>query len=70
VSFPVVGVGAVALKTFVGKDGADVEVKADFSVVVGAVVMQAGGENEDCSCDQGKYGGNATDGSRFTLKVR
>jgi len=66
----VVGVGAVAFKAFVGKDGTDVEVEADFSVVVGAVVMQAGGENEGCSCDQGKYGGNATDGSRFILKIR
>jgi hypothetical protein len=70
VGFPVVGVGAVAFKAFVGKDGADVEVVADPGAVVGAVVMQAGNKNEDGSRDQGRYGGNATDGSRFSLKIR
>jgi hypothetical protein len=75
VGFPVVSVGAVAFKAFVGEDGADVEVIADvvggFGVGVGlgcgcgAVVMQAGGKNEYASGDEGYYGGNATDGSRF-----
>ena len=67
--FPVVGVGAVAFKALVGEDGADIEVKADFGVRGGAVVMQAGGKNEYGACDQGQYGGNATDGGRFELKV-
>jgi hypothetical protein len=30
VGFPVVGVGAVAFKAFVGEDGADIEVVADL----------------------------------------
>ena len=66
-----VGVRAVAFETFVGKDGADVEVETDLrcgTCVI--VVMQAGGKNQNDSCDQDRYGSNATDGSRFSLKVR
>jgi hypothetical protein len=71
VGFPVVGVGAVAFEAFVRKDGADVEVVADLLCGTGVVlVVQAGGENKNCSCDQGRYGSNATDGSRFILKIR
>jgi len=66
----VVGIGAVAFKALVGEDRPDVEVKADLFAVFCAVVMQAGGKNDDGSCDQGRYGGNATDGSRFEPKVR
>ena len=65
-----VGVRAVAFEAFVGENGADVEVKADLFAVFCAVIIQTGGKNEDGSCDQGRYGGNATDGSRFELKVR
>jgi hypothetical protein len=70
VGFPVIGIGAVAFKALVGKDGADVEVVADFLCGTGVVVVQAGGENKNCACDQGRYGSNATDGSRFILKIR
>jgi len=69
--FPVVGVGAVAFKTFVRENGSDVEVIADLFCGSGVVVVvQAGGKNKDGSCDQGRYGSNAADGSRFTLKIR
>ena len=66
-----VGVGAVAFKTFIREDGSDVEVVADFLCGAGVVVVvQAGGKNKNGSCDQGRYGSNAADGSRFTLKIR
>jgi hypothetical protein len=68
--FPVVGVGAVAFEAFVGKDRTDVEIKADlFRVTSVVMVVQAGGKNQNASCDQDRYGSDATDGSRFSLKV-
>ena len=71
VGFPVVGIGAVAFEAFVGKDRTDVEVEADLFRVTGVVlVVQAGGKNQNGSCDQDRYGSDATDGSRFSPKVR
>jgi len=70
VGLPVGGVGAVAFEAFVGEDGPDVEVVADPGAVAGAVVVQAGSKNKDGSRDQDRYGGDATDGSRFSLKIR
>ena len=66
-----VGVRAVTFEAFVRENGSDVEVEADLVVVVveGAVVMQVGGKDEDACDDQGRYGGNAADGSRFSLKI-
>jgi hypothetical protein len=71
VGFAVVGVRAVAFEAFVGEDGADVKVVADLVLVVvaGAVVVKAGGKNENTCCDQGRYGSNAANGSRFSLKL-
>jgi hypothetical protein len=70
VGFPVVGIGAVAFEAFVGKDRTNVEIEADLFRVTGVVlVVQAGGKNQNGSCDQDRYGSNATDGSRFSLKV-
>jgi hypothetical protein len=68
VGFAVVGVRAVAFEAFVGENGADVEVKADLVNGVFGIV-QAGRKDEDTCGDQGQYGSNATDGSRFTLKI-
>ena len=65
-----VGVRAMAFKAFVGEDGADVEVVADLIAFAGGVVVEAGGKNEYARDDQGRYGSNATDGSRFNLKIR
>jgi hypothetical protein len=71
VGFPVVGIGAVAFKTFIGEDGSNVEIVADLFYGTGVVVVvQAGGKNKDGSSDQGRYGSNAADGGRFGLKVR
>lgn len=68
--FAMGGVGAVAFEAFVGEDGADIEVEADCRSGTGIVlVVQAGVENEDGSCDQGKYGSDAADGNRFILKI-
>jgi hypothetical protein len=70
VGFAMVGIGAVAFEAFVGEDGADIEVEADCRSGTGIVlVVQAGVENEDSSCDQGKYGSDAADGNRFILKI-
>jgi hypothetical protein len=52
----VIGVGAVALETFIGKDRPDVEVVADRSVGCSrgvVVVVETGGKNENGSRDQG-----------------
>jgi hypothetical protein len=59
----------MAFKAFVGEDGADVEVVADLIAFAGGVVVKAGGKNEYARGDKGRYGSNATDGSRFNLKV-
>jgi hypothetical protein len=65
----VVGVGAMAFKAFVGEDGADVEVVADLIAFAVGVVVEAGGKDEYACCYQCRYGSNATDGSRFNLKI-
>ena len=66
-----IGIGAMAFKAFVGEDRPDVEIIADFSrarvVIFG---MEAGGKDENASCDQGQYGSNAVDGDRVYSKDR
>jgi hypothetical protein len=59
----------MAFKAFVGEDGADVEVEADLIVFAGGVVVEARGKDENARGEQGRYGSNATDGSRFNLKI-
>jgi hypothetical protein len=59
----------MAFEAFVREDGADVEVEADAGAFAGGVVVEAGGKDEDACGDQDRYGGNATDGSRFKLKI-
>ena len=63
----------MAFEAFVGKDGPDIKIIADFSRISGtcvvAVRVEAGGKDENTSCDQGQYDSNTADGDRFNLKI-
>jgi hypothetical protein len=52
VGFTVTGVRTVAFVAFVGENGTDVKIIADFSIVV-LLAVEAGGKDQYARCGQG-----------------